>query len=190
MRKLVVLGIIATLGSFACKGGGGTPPPPAPGGTAAAGGAAEQPAGGGAAATAPAPRPAEGSAPNERVISTCPEGKKIEAGDTTSPGGVIYLAYKAALKGDTPEAFEEFYGLFLPEKNREETRRNIWARVLQFVGKYTASATDPSYVLCRSMSVGEGRIKVFVKCNDPKKSDPPIVLENQNGTWKIDVMTP
>lgn len=128
--------------------------------------------------------------PPSRVPSSCPEGRRIESGDTSSPAGTVFLAYQTALRGDDPEAFETFYSLFLPEKRREDVRRELWGRLREHVRKYTASDTDASYVLCRSVPLGPDRVKIFVKCNDPHKSDPPIVLQNVDGVWKIDVLTP
>ena len=127
---------------------------------------------------------------NARVRSTCPEGRLVDGGDTSTPGGTLYLAYQAALKGDSPSAFDTFYGLFIPGKNREEVRRELWPRVIQWAPKYTAAADNAAFTLCRSVPAGDNRVKVYVKCSDPRKSDPPIILENVEGAWKIDVMTP
>lgn len=125
-----------------------------------------------------------------RATSSCPLNQKVESGDLSQPGGPIYLAYQAALKGDTPESFNVFYSQFVEGKNVDEIKRNIWSRVLQHVNKYTASAEDPSFVLCKSQVYGENQIKVFVKCNDPRKSDPPIILQKVGDTYKIDTLTP
>jgi hypothetical protein len=157
--------------------------------------AAQVQAGGAGAAATAAKQPLRGvkGAPDEpiqRVPSSCPEGRRVESGDTSSPAGTVYLAYQAALRGDDPEAFETFYGLFVPGTRAADLRRDVWGRVREHVRKYTAGAEDAAYVLCRSVPLGESRVKVFVKCNDPQKSDPPVVLQNVDGSWKIDVMTP
>ena len=190
MRKLASLVAIAALVAFApgCK----KKPVPAPAEEQAAQAQAPQQAGtpGQGSAAMAAPRAGDQVDPNARVPSSCPEGKKIEAGDMSTPGGTVYLAYQAALKGDTPEAFEAFASLFQPDTNIEELRRTVWAHVLQYVTKYTSGPDNPSFVQCRTVSTGDNRLKIFVKCNDPKKSDPPIVLQNMGGKWMIDVMTP
>ena len=123
-----------------------------------------------------------------RVVSVCPDNKPIESGDQTTAAGTVFLAYKAALKGDA--AFDEFFALWGPEANKDFVRKQIWPRVIQHVGKYVVSPTDATYTLCRSMVTAQNRVKLFVKCNDVQKSDPPIVLINDGGTWKIDTMTP
>jgi hypothetical protein len=181
----LVLAAVAVLG---CKEKAGVPASAAPGEPAV-----QAPAPAGTESGAKAPLRGVKGAPDEptvRVASNCPEGRRIESGDTSSPAGTVYLAYQAALRGDDPEAFATFFGLFVPGKRIEEVRRDVWGRVREHVGKYTASADDAAYTLCRSVPVSEGRVKVFVKCNDPQKSDSPIVLQNVDGAWKIDVITP
>lgn len=130
----------------------------------------------------------ESASPSGRVPSICPEGKVITSGNTTTPWGVVYLAYQAALKGDNPDAFEDFYSLFLDGTNRDFVKTQHWPRIIQHVRKYVSD--DGSFVVCRTVKVADNRLKLFIRCNDPKKSDPPIVLENVNGTWKIEFFTP
>ncbi|MBM4394804.1 MAG: hypothetical protein FJ087_03830 [Deltaproteobacteria bacterium] len=143
-----------------------------------------------------APRPAPAGQGGEagamgRVPSSCPDGKLVSGGDTSTPEGTLYLAYKAALKGDAGGGFDEFYALFLPEKNREDIKRSIWANLLKYVSRYTTAPDDPAFTACRHVATGADRMKIFVKCNDPQKSDPPVVLERgSDGVWRIDVMTP
>jgi len=184
MRVLALVAVAAAV--MACKKG---PKPPV-----------EQPVVTGGAQThqvatpGVAPRTAQGEGeqqPIARVPSTCPEGKVVSSGDMSTPEGTLFLAYKAALKGDAGGGFDEFFALFLPEKNREDIKRSIWANVLKYVSKYTAGPEDPTFVACRFVPMGNDRVKVFVRCNDPQKSDPPVVLERgQDGNWRIDVMTP
>ena len=144
---LPVLMIFLVSGSAACKK---APPPAAePAAAVQQPVAAPPPQAPGAPAAPVQYSNAPSGAETARATSTCPENRKIDSGDTTQPGGPIYLAYKAALKGDSPEAFNEFYAQFVDGKSVEEIKRNIWSRVLQHVTKYTASAEDPSFVLCR-----------------------------------------
>ena len=159
--------VVSCLVTVACKGGAQAP-------TVQPGQA------GGQGASAPAAE--------ERAPVTCPEAKAIGGGDTATAEGTIFLAYKAALKGESGLA--EFTALFSTDVSPDHIRREIWPRVIQHVSKYVAGTADPTWTLCRTVPAGPDRVKLFVKSNDPRKTDPPIVLVKQAGAWKIDVMTP
>jgi len=146
-------------------------------------------------AATPAPataRPEEAAAAEGRVASYCPEKQVITSGDQTTPEGTVWLAYKAAIKG-TSEAFDDFFGLFASfhARNKGFVQSAQWPRLLQHVRKYVPAPDKPSYTLCRRVKEsGPNSIKLFIQSNDPQKSDPPITLVNEGGSWKIDVFTP
>ncbi len=168
-----------------CKGEQPRPAPTAsegPGRTAST----EAPASAGSGQTAPA------SAPGfvERVRSRCPANQSVTSGDLGEVGGALYRAYQAALKGNTPEAFDEFQAAFHPEADRNHLRTQIFPRVVEHVAKYVVGPSDPSFTLCRVEKQTPERVKVFVQSRDPKKSDPPSLLVLRNGQWLLDSMTP
>ncbi len=174
--------------AMACKGEKGSPAgPSAPGPSgagssgAAASGVQASRAGGG---TSSAP------ATMARVPSRCPANQPVTGGDLAEIGGALYRAYQAALKGNTPEAFEEFQAAFQPEVDRNHLKAQIFPRVVEHVGKYVAGSSDPSFTLCRVEKQTPDRVKVFVWSRDPKKSDPPSLLVLRDGKWLIDSMTP
>jgi hypothetical protein len=186
MRSLPIAFAIVSI--LACRKDAPPSPEPVASAGAPAGAGTVQP---GQPRAATAGQKGEAAGAMGRVPSSCPDGKQVSGGDTSTPEGTLYLAYKAALKGDAGGGFDEFFALFLPEKNREDIKRSIWANLLKYVSKYTAAPDDPSFTACRHVATGADRMKIFVKCNDPQKSDPPVVLERgADGVWRIDVMTP
>lgn len=174
--------------AMACKGEKGPPAGPSapgPSGTAPSGAAArgvQAPGAGGGSPGAPA---AMG-----RVRSRCPANQTVTSGDLAQIGGALYRAYQAALKGNTPEAFEEFQAAFQPEADRNHLKTQVFPRVVEHVGKYVAGPSDPSFTLCRVEKQTDDRVKVFVQSRDPKKSDPPSLLVLRDGKWLLDSMTP
>jgi hypothetical protein len=177
------VGILFLAAALGCKNPGGTaagvPEPRGPepavlsGASGATGGAVEE---------------AEG--PLARVPSTCPEGRIVRSGGHGTPEGVLWDAYRLALQPDQEATAAEFAGLVTAGTSESHVRRNLWPRVREHVGKLVADPGRPAYVLCRSIDGPGGRVKIFVKSNDPQKSDPPTVLVREDGVWKIDVMTP
>jgi len=145
------------------------------------------------AATAASAAPeADRAAVEGRVASFCPVKGVITSGDTSTPEGTVFLAYKAALRG-TEEAFEDFFGLFASyhAKNKAWIGEAQWTRLLTHVKKYVPDPAKPSYTVCRKEQGNNAdSIKIFVQSNDPKKSDPPITLVKEGSAWKIDVFTP
>jgi len=179
--------------TIACKASPTVPPPAAPAVKVEAPAPTAAPV---AANPAPAAaRPEEAAAaPAEqgRVASYCPEKQVITSGDQSTPEGTIWLAYKAALKG-TSEAADDFFGLFASyhARNKSFVQGTQWPRLIQHVRKYVPTPDKPSFTLCRRVKEsGPNSIKIFVQSNDPQKSDPPITLVNEGGSWKIDVFTP
>lgn len=157
--------ILATAGMVVCgcRGGneaGGVPPP------------------GTAVGSVEAPRP------------RCPDERIVAAGDRETPEGTLFLAYQAALGPDDDVAFARFRGLWQPDAQTSHIREQIWPRVREHVRKYVAGESDPTFTRCRRLDLDGGRVKVFVKSNDPEKSDPPTILFRRDEGWVIDVMTP
>jgi len=126
----------------------------------------------------------------DRVPSVCPLGKKVTSGDLKEVGGALFVAYEAALKGATPESLNKFLSVFAPDVDQKHIERYVFPRVVEHVKKYVAGDNDPSFVLCRMEKLTEDRVKVFVRSNDPKKSDPPAVLVQVDGKWLLEAMTP
>ncbi len=181
--RLPIVTIVAVACLAACGRSGGTAPagaPPEPRGP--------EPAVATGAAT-PAPEAAASPA-STRVPSSCPVGRTIEAGGNDTPEGVLWDAYRLAIGPDSEDAIRRFHGLFTDGTPESHVRRELWPRVREHVSKYVQDVAKPSYVVCRTQEMGTGRIKLFVRCNDPRKSDPPTVLTREGGVWKIDVMTP
>lgn len=142
---------------------------------------------------APTPKPGTpGETPPalERVASSCPDQKEVAAGGDDTPEGVLYNAYRLALGDDSEDGREAFYRLFAQGAPKDHILGNIWPRVREHVGKYVADRTRPAYTLCRRVPLAADRVKIFVRCNDPRKSDPPSVLILEQGKWRLDVMTP
>lgn len=170
--------------ALSCRGEQ-TPPAQAPAGPAQA------PASGTAPTSAGAGQPTSGApATMDRVTSRCPANQPVTGGNLDEVGGALYRAYQAALKGNTPEAFEEFQAAFQPEADRNHLKTQIFPRVVEHVGKYVAGPSDPSFTLCRVEKQTPDRVKVFVQSRDQKKSDPPSLLVLRDGKWLIDSMTP
>lgn len=184
---LVVLSLIASVA--ACKS---SQPPPAP---PSVSGGSGQPSGGTVSTPAPATATSGqpgGMAPGvtERVASRCPANQTVSSDDLAEVGGALVRAYRAALKGNNPEAFEEFQAAFQPDADRNHLKTQIFPRVVEHVGKYVAGPSDPSITLCRVEKQTPERVKVFVQSRDPRKSDPPSLLVLRDGKWLLDSMTP
>ncbi len=126
----------------------------------------------------------------DRVPSNCPDETVVTAGGDGTPEGVIFDAYGLALGEDTEAAREAFYRLFVQGAPKDHILQNIWPRVREHVGKYVADPTKPAYTLCRRVPLATDRVKIFVRCRDARKSDPPSVLILEQGKWRLDVMTP
>jgi len=126
----------------------------------------------------------------ERVPSVCPHGKKVSSGDLSEVGGALFVAYSAALKGSDPDALNRFLSAFAPDVDRRHIERYIFPKVREHVKKYVNSENDPSFVICRIENQSEDRVKVFVRSNDPRKSDPPAILVRVDGKWFLEAMTP
>jgi len=124
------------------------------------------------------------------IRSECTTKRGISKADQRVLGGAIYVAYRAALSKDADRAFQEFSRAFKKDIDRDQLRRFVWPAVRRHVVKYTAGPSDPSFNICSSKKQKMGRVKVFVESNDPKKSNPPIVMVQEDGLWKIEVMTP
>lgn len=156
--------VLATAGlvAFGCRGGNEAGGGAAPGGTI---GAVEAPL----------------RCPDERVVST---------GDRETPEGTLFLAYKAALGPDDDTGFAAFRELWHPDALTSHIRDQIWPRVREHVGKYVSGGGGATFTRCRRVDLDGGRVKVFVKSNDPEKSDPPTILLRRDDGWVIDVMTP
>lgn len=134
--------------------------------------------------------PAETSPSLERVASNCPDQKVVTSGGDDSPEGVLLEAYRLAAGEDSEEARARFLGLFVQGAPRDHILGNIWPRVREHVTKYVQDPKNPSYTLCRRVPLAADRVKIFVRCQDPRKSDPPSVLILEQGKWRLDVMTP
>lgn len=173
----------------ACKGEGADPAAgPEPRGPEPV--VASAPARAGSVAGAAPAAAGEAASPLARVPSNCPEGRTVDAGGNTTPEGVLWDAYSLALQPDGDAGAAEFHRLFVEGTPVSHVRRTLWPRVREHVAKYVADPGKVSYVVCRKVEQPDGRVKIFVKCNDPRKSDPPTVLVRESGAWKIDVMTP
>lgn len=120
----------------------------------------------------------------------CPEKKEITNPKEDEPEYVIYQLYKSALGGDTDENFETFYSFFAETQHKDFVKKEHWPRIIKHVRKYVKGENDPSYVICRTDKLSEDRIRIFIKCNDPKKTNPPINLIKEDGKWKVDIFTP
>jgi len=176
--------VLCLFAATACKGRE-APPAPAPASSAPSSGAP-------GAASAPVPGSAGGTTQSatERVASRCTNPQRVTSGNLSEVGGALYLAYQAALKGNTPDAFAEFVQAFTPDADREHLKGQVFPRVVEHVGKYVAGPSDPSFTLCRVEKQTPERVKVFVQSNDTRKSDPPSLLVLRDGRWLIDTMTP
>jgi hypothetical protein len=151
------------------------------------------PAVGNVPAASPAPEtPAPATTPPalERVASKCPDEKVVSAGGDDTPEGVLFDAYRLALGPDSEEAQEAFYRLFTQGAPKSHLLDEIWPRVREHVRKYVPDPQHPSYTVCRRVPAAADRVKIFVRCLDSRKSDPPSVLILEQGKWRLDVMTP
>lgn len=190
-RSPFSVAIIAVLASaVACKG---SEPPPAPSssGPQASGPQTSQtqaqvpPTTPGGTPTTPGDHPAL-----ERAPSRCPANKAVSNDDLAQVGGALFHAYRAALKGNTADAFNDFLAAFHPDADRNHLKTQIFPRVVEHVGKYVAGPSDPTFTLCRIEQQSPERVKVFVQSRDARKSDPPVILVLHEGKWLIDAMTP
>ncbi|MBM4387214.1 MAG: hypothetical protein FJ088_05710 [Deltaproteobacteria bacterium] len=126
----------------------------------------------------------------KKTDPNCPEELQISNPDDGTPGGTILSAYIAALKGDGEKNFNGFYSYFAPTQDREFVKTQHWPRILKHVSKYVKDRNSPTISICKTAKVTDKVVRVFVKSNDPGKSNPPVVLTNEYGGWKIDVFTP
>lgn len=101
---------------------------------------------------------------------------------------VIATLYEAAVAPDDEAAFQRFYAQFLPKHNEGWVREQYWPRIRQHVDKYLITRSPVSFYICRSMDVSGG-IKLFIRSNDSKKSDPPITLARTSDGWKVDTFS-
>jgi hypothetical protein len=58
------------------------------------------------------------------------------------------------------------------------------------VGKYLESDNPVAFRICREDKKSDGTVKFFIRSYDPNKSDPPITLREEGGTWRVDFFTP
>lgn len=101
---------------------------------------------------------------------------------------VVTTLYEAAIAADDEASFQQFYAQFLPKHREGWVREQYWPRIRQHVGKYLVSQEPVAFYVCRAMDV-PGGVKLFIRSNDPKKSDPPITLLRTPDGWKVDYFT-
>ncbi len=135
-------------------------------------------------------QPEVNTIPQKKFDPYCKAEERIMNPKENTPEWVIYNIYAAALKGDSEENFEKFYSFFASTQRRSFVYEQHWPRILKHVSKYVAGPDDPSFSICQRVPLGEERLKIFVKCNDPKKTHPPIILTIEDGRWVVDIFTP
>ena len=123
-------------------------------------------------------------APLKTARIPCNVNRKVGHGDLKTAGGALYVAYQAALKSDSPEAFDAF------TSDRQQLQRFVWPAVVGHVSKYVSGPYDASYTLCSMEQQDDLRIKIHVKSHDTRKSNPPVILVKEGENWMIDVLTP
>lgn len=124
------------------------------------------------------------------VRTRCNVNRKVGHGDFQTAGGALYVAYQAALKGDSPESFQAFSSAFRQGVDRQQLQRFVWPAVLRHVSKYVAGPGDPSYILCSMELQDNDRVKIHIKSHDSRKSNPPAILVKEGENWMIEVLTP
>ncbi len=142
------------------------------------------------------------------------------AGDTPE-WVLAQLLAAAASPVDNDAAFERFYKHFPETRNRKEVRSLYWGKARKYVKKYLVDANgqplmaakdakgakdaktaaqpgaapeaqpDVRFVECRREEMSQGRVKIFIKSFDDKKSNPPMTFKKDDkGVWKVAFFTP
>lgn len=118
----------------------------------------------------------------------CKLNKLIREPQDGTAEKVVATLYEAAIGPDDEATFQLFYEQFLPKHREAWVREQYWPRIRQHVGKYLVSQEPVAFYVCRALDVSGG-VKLFVRSNDPKKSDPPITLLRTPDGWKVDYFT-
>jgi hypothetical protein len=152
---------------------------------------AAEPAAPASAAAADAPTPVNpteqgGPDPNRPY---CPLNKKIENPAPGTAEGTVAELYRAALGPDDDASFDRFYATFFSHHKRDWVRQQYWPRARQWVRTYVTQEDPMTFFVCREER-SDDSVKMFIRSNDPKKSDPPITVKRDGGRWLVDFYTP
>lgn len=127
----------------------------------------------------------------------CKLDEKIQAPEEGTPEHVLHALFQAAATAeDTPEAFQAFFGHFDSTFKERDVKYNYWKRFRKFLPKYKVEvegAAEGEFVfhICDRIEQEGGKLKFFIKTEDPKKSNPPITLKKDDaGDWKVAFFTP
>lgn len=118
----------------------------------------------------------------------CKLNKLVREPEEGTAEYVVAALYDAAVAPDDEASFQRFYANFLPKHHEGWVREQYWPRIRQHVDKYLLSRSPVTFYICRTMDV-TGGIKLFIRSNDPKKSDPPIALMRTPSGWKVDTFS-
>jgi len=124
----------------------------------------------------------------------CELNEEVVDPKENTPEWVIYQLLDAARsKEDNEDSFQKFYAQFAEGQAESWVRSQYWPRARKHVAKYLQG--DPSqgvvYKICERREDDKGKIKIFIQSTDPKKSNPPIAVQKDDGgKWKVVFYTP
>ena len=147
---------------------------------------------GGEAATSAASETGKAQEPVGAPIADRPDcslNREVRNPSEGAPEYVVTQLYAAALAPDVEESFQRFYSYFLPKHKESWVREQYWPRIRQHVHKYLTSEEPVVFRICREKETPDGGVKMFIRSNDPKKSDPPIALVKTGNGWRVDYFT-
>ncbi|PIE19442.1 MAG: hypothetical protein CSA66_02330 [Proteobacteria bacterium] len=111
-----------------------------------------------------------------------------------TPEWVMYQLLEASSSAkDDDASFQKFYSHFDESKAESWVRQQYWPRARDHVAKYLeGDATEGvTFRICERRKEAEGKVKLFIKSNDPKKSNPPTTFQkDDSGKWKVVFFTP
>ena len=129
------------------------------------------------------------------MAKRCKLDEAVKAPAKGTPEATIQALYGAAVGKDDQAHLQSFQDQFSSSQNRSWIKTGYWPKARKYVRKYLPSDYkdgDPvTFTVCRRKQRSDGSVTLYIRANDPKKSNVPITLEkNDKGVWKVTSYTP
>ena len=115
-----------------------------------------------------------------------PEAKSLEA--TVQQALALVNA-----EGDDAANFDKFFALMKTTSPKATVRSFIWRNAKKHGKKFLipGKEKDTALVICRRVTMNDGKVKVFVRSYDEKKLNMPMTLVKvEDGSYKITSYSP
>lgn len=130
-----------------------------------------------------------------RMEARCKLHEIVRSPAAGSPEWTVQKLYAAAVGSDDAPHLRAFQAQFASSANRRWIKTGYWAKARKYVHIYLPKdykkGAPVRFTVCRRRRRHDGRITLYIRSNDSRKSNPPITLEkNAQGTWKVTSYTP